>query len=123
MAMIDVSEILLDPDFGNTVSLITRAASVNEYGEGVLAETAINVRVVVEQEGSEMMARLPEGARLSDYITVYYRGKLSAERAGGYADVVVWDGKRYQVKEVAENYLNFGAGFTKAICQIEDINA
>jgi hypothetical protein len=53
---------------------------------------------------------------------VYYRGTLTAERPGGYADIIVWQGKRFQVKEVAEDFLNYGAGFTKALCVLEAVS-
>jgi hypothetical protein len=66
---------------------------------------------------------VPEGARLSDLIDVYYKGQLTAESPGGYADIIVWQGKRYQVFEVVEDFMNYGAGFTKAVCKLEAVNA
>lgn len=122
MALIDVSDILRDPDFTNRIQLIRRSVTVNEHGENVMAEATSYITAVVQGDNTETLTKLPEGARLSDVITVYYRGLLTAERAGGYADVVVWSGKRYQVKEVTEDFLNFGAGFTKALCVLEAVN-
>ena len=119
MAQIDVSDLLLDPDFTDRVTLIRRAATVDENGETVFSSTQMRITAVVQAGDSETLERMPDGARLSDLITVYYRGVLTAERVGGYADVIVWGGKRFQVKEVAEDFANWGKGWTKASCMIE----
>lgn len=123
MALIDVSFLLTDPDFTNQVTLIRRSVDINTYGEGQLTETQSTITAVVQGDNAETLELVPEGARLSDMITVWCRGQLTAEQPGGYADIIVWGGKRYQVKEVSEDFMNFGAGFTKAICMLEPVNA
>ena len=123
MALIDVSELLTDPDFTNTVTLIRRSSTVNTYGENTMIETPSTITAVVQGANTESLERVPEGARLSDLIDVYYKGQLTAESPGGYADVIVWQGKRYQVFEVVEDFMNYGAGFTKAVCKLEAVNA
>lgn len=123
MALIDVSFLLTDPDFTNQVTLIRRSIAINTYGEGQLTETQSTITAVVQGDNTEMLEFVPEGARLTDMITVWCRGQLTAEQPGGYADIIVWGGKRYQVKEVSEDFMNFGAGFTKAICMLEPVNA
>lgn len=123
MARIDVSDLLVDPDFIDRLILIKRASTINEYGEHVISETTCNIRASVQGMRTEDIERLPEGARLHDMITVYYRGELYPERLNGYADVVVWQGKRYQVVTVDENFINFGAGFTRALCKMESPRA
>lgn len=124
MALIDVSELLLDADFLDNVTLIRRSVVVDGNGEGVLTETPFpNTPMSVQGANTEALERMPEGARLSDLITVYYRGVLTAESPNGYADVIVWGGKRYQVKEVPEDFMNYGNGFTMANCMLEAVNA
>jgi len=123
MALIDVSELLTDPDFTNTVTLIRRSSTINTFGENTMIETPSTITVVVQGGNTESLERVPEGARLSDLIEVYYRGQLTVESPGGYADIIVWQGKRYQVFEVVEDFMNYGAGFTKSICKLEAVNA
>jgi galactose-6-phosphate isomerase len=124
MALIDVSELLTDPDFTNTVTLIRRSSTVDTYGENTMVETSSSITAVVQgAANTESLERVPEGARLSDLIDVYYKGQLTAESPGGYADIIVWQGKRYQVFEVVEDFTNYGAGFTKAVCKLEAVNA
>lgn len=120
MANIDVSDVLLDPDFVSSVTLIRRSANVDGHGENVLTETVLpNQLMSVQGAKGEVLERMPEGARLTDIITVFYRGELTTEADNGYGDVIVWNGKRYQVKEVPQNFMNFGAGFTVADCLLE----
>ena len=119
MALIDTSELMVDPDFTSTVTLIRRSSVVNSYGENVLTETPSTITAVVQGASPGTLERVPEGVRLSDLIDVYYKGELFAESPGGYADVIVWGGKRYQVYEITEDYMNHGAGFTKALCKME----
>ena len=123
MALIDVSELLTDPDFTNTVTLVRRSSTVDTYGENTMVETSSSITAVVKGANTESLERVPEGARLSDLIDVYYKGQLTAESPGGYADIIVWQGKRYQVFEVVEDFMNYGAGFTKAVCKLEAVNA
>lgn len=122
MALIDVSDLLRDPDFTNVVTLVRRSSSINTHGEQVLTETHSTIVASVQGINAEDIQRLPEGARLSDIITVYYRGDLQPESKGGYSDLIIWQGRRYSVKTVDENFMNFGAGFTRAICVMEEVN-
>lgn len=123
MARIDVSFLLTDPDFCDYVTLIRRASTINEYGEHVITETSSTIMAVVQSPNNEELERVAEGARWTDYIDVYYKGRLTAESPGGYADIIVWNGRRYQVFQVNEDFINWGLGFTKALCKIEEPNA
>lgn len=123
MALIDVGFLLVDPDFIDKVTLIKRSSIINVYGEMSLIETATEIFASVQNsKGGEKLDRFVDSARLSDDIEVFYKGVLQAESPGGYADIILWKGKRYQVKLVAEDYINFGEGFTKAICFLEDVS-
>lgn len=122
MALIDVSDLLRDPDFTNVVTLIRRTSTINGHGEHEMTESPCNIVASVQGINTEDLVRLPEGARLQDLITVYYRGELQAESKGGYADIIVWQGHRYQVVTVDESFMNFGAGFTRALCKMEEVN-
>lgn len=116
MANIDVSELLSDPDFTDEVTLIKRSATTNAKGRNELTETASLITAVVQGPDSETLAKYPDLANWSDKISVWYAGELSAQSPGGYSDVILWSGKRYEVKHVDENYLNYGSGWTMAVC-------
>lgn len=124
MGTLDVTALLTDPDFVSPCTLIHRAMTVNTSGETVLAETSAPIVAVVQtQIPAQMLERVPTDVRLSDVIVVTYKGRLSAETPGGYSDVIVWNGRRYQVREIPENFMNYGAGFTSALCTAEAVSA
>lgn len=122
MAKIDVSFLLTDPDFTDKVTLIKRASTINQWGEQVITDTSSTITAVVQGPSTEILARFPNMAQLSDAISVWYKGQLTAQSAGGYGDVIVWAGKRYQVKEVSEDFANWGEGWTMALCELEPVS-
>lgn len=123
MALIDVSGLLLDPDFTDIVHLITRARSVNVFGENVLTETDEGDKIMVVQPAKpSMLERLPDGAKLKDAISVWYRGLLNIEAVNGYSDIIVWKGDRYAVVDT-DDFKHYGPGYTKALCIREQPNA
>lgn len=119
MALVEVSDIIVDPDFSDGFTLINRASSINQYGEMELTETSQSVTGVIQNINNEMLKRFPQAAEFSDGISVWYRGVLQAQAPGGYCDVVVWNGYRYLVKIVTEQFMNFGSGWTSALCSKE----
>lgn len=121
MALIDVTELLTDPDFTDHITILSRTSSVNTHGENQLTETSRAAVAVVEAGSGETLKRLPAGAVLTDYITVYTREHLVADSPGGYADVILWDGKRYLV-QVVTSWTNWGPGWTQADCLIEKVS-
>ena len=123
MALVDVSQLIVDPDFCNSFTLIKRSEVINVYGEMVLTETPSTVLGVIQDISPEMLKRAGDDAQLWDGITVWYRGKLEAQSPNGYCDVVVWNGYRYLVKLVNEQFMNFASGWTEALCAKEVAHA
>ena len=123
MALQDVSRYMIDPDFMDAVTIIRRTAqSVDQYGRSSYTETSIQAYMSVQGTREERLNRESDSAWLTNAIDVYYAGVLFAESQGGYADVVIWRNKRYQVEAVVDNYSNYGAGWTHAMCRLEDVN-
>lgn len=122
MANIDVSFLLTDPDFTDQVTLIKRASTINQWGEQVITDTSSTITAVVQGPSTEVLQRFPNFAQVSDAISVWAKQEFTAQATGGYGDVIVWRGKRYQVKEVAEDFANWGEGFTMALCELEAVS-
>lgn len=117
MALIDVSDIVADPDFQDAVTLIRRVSSVNAYGENEITESSSSVSMVIQPASPDDLQRLPDSVRRRDAVTVWYRGELSVDANGVYPDVIVWVGKRYQVRDT-EPFGNWGVGYVKAVCTL-----
>lgn len=119
MALLDVSAILLDPDFLDEAILIKRKYEVNIFGETVLREFPHPIYASIQQADYKVLDRMPEGARFQDMIVVLYAGELAVQREGGFGDVILWQGLRYQVHDVEADFTNYGRGYCEALCLIE----
>ena len=122
MALIDVSFLLIDPDFTDIITRIRRTQIINNYGEMILTEIPEEIIASVQSGNGTVntLERFKEGAIVEDHIDVYYQGELFTENGPGtYCDIILWRGSRYQVKTIEETFLNYGVGFTKAFCVLE----
>lgn len=118
MALIDVSELMTDPDFTNTISLTRRTQTISDYGETVLTGITGDATVVVQAGNGETLKRNPEYSVMTDWITIYAKIDFRADGNGYYADKITWGGRTFQVKTVTD-FMNWGDGYTRADCLIE----
>lgn len=114
MALIDVSALLADPDFTDTIIVTRYTQAVNSYGVATYTSATINVRAAVYPSGGNILDLLPEAERGLNSITVVTTYAL-IERSATQADEVTWGGKQWRVAKV-NDYRHFGSGFSEAIC-------
>lgn len=120
MALIDVTDILVDPDFVNEIQIIRRVASVNNLGENQVNESEPIITVGSVQPASQKdIIRLPEAMRLKDLRSFWVRGEIKA--GGVYPDILVFANKRFQVFAV-EPWDNYGSGWNRGLCVAEEIS-
>ncbi len=119
MALIDVSELLLDPDFVDEITIFRRVQSLNEYGEGVYTETKIKT-VAVIQWGGVQYNKFERGTHFDRDITIYCKTQLYSMNDEGYCDEIEFQGRRYMVQRVTETAGNCGAGFCTAEATLVD---
>ena len=119
MALIDVSDLIVDPDFSDSFVQIKRAVDIDDKGRMDLTETSFDRTGVIQDIDGATLKRFPEAADFESGIRVWCREQLEAESPSGYCDVVVWGGQRYLVKIVDQNFMNFGPGWTSALCSKE----
>lgn len=122
MARIDVSALLLDPDFLDDAVLITRTQIINDKGVASFQQTSKNIVCCVQSIPFSALEKNKEYALVTDGIIVYYHGKLHTESVDGYSDLIEWNGGRYAVVQVKADFMTYGAGWTKAVCTAETIN-
>lgn len=121
--MIDVSELMGDPDFldPGPITVLRRTAVVNNFGENVLSEAVTPIQAIVQTGAGDMLESLPDAAKLSEAIRVWTAFTLEAQPAGGYSDVVTWRGQRWIVM-ARKDWSNWGLGHTQALCILEPVN-
>lgn len=115
MPMQDVSDVLDDPDFNQTIQVTRTVKSVDDRGEVTQTSTTKDVIAVVAPITANELNRLPDAERLSGGCTVYCRYPLFTGKGDYTSDVVNANGSQYVVISV-DDWEAFGAGFVSAKC-------
>lgn len=115
MALLDVSEVISDPLFTTTLTLVRTEEFVNDLGEATWRDAETRDVSAVVTADTKTIERLPDALRRAGTILVRFLVKDFEDfRARGY-DAVVWRGRRFVVKDAAD-YSHFGAGFVRIVC-------
>jgi len=122
MALLDVSDILTDPDFMDTGLVCERRAqTVGTDGIAVDTVTQTSFGGVVTSKDGDKLERNADGERVKGTITIHTRFPLDDGSAMNAADTVVWRGRRYTVSLVSD-YSHFGRGFISAECDLKPLS-
>ena len=118
--MIDVSEIVVDPDFVQPFTYIRRAITwVN--GRKSITETEYQAEGTIIPEDSKTMDNRPQGVLISGSIRVWTHANLyvtSEESSSDYlSDLVLYKGQRYVVNN-DRNLTEYG--YNRYVCTRED---
>lgn len=97
--MIDVAELMDDPDFASEFQIKRHVGAFAEEGEFSTAETLLDrVGVVQPAKADDVVRYLPEGERQGNHIAIWCaEDVLMANGSDRESDVVVWDGEYYRV--------------------------
>lgn len=120
MANIDVSDVILDPEFSSPIQIISRIPVQNSLGENKLTETVRKTYGCVQPADGKTIERLPEGLRVADIQSFWVKGRnvIVASSPGKYSSVLVFQGMRYQVQHLFP-WGHFGQGFQEGVCIAE----
>jgi hypothetical protein len=121
MSLIDVTELLSDPDFVGPIIHIGRQTSVDNLGQNVLTQCSTPTVGSVQPISGKELNRLPESLRVADMMTFYMKGTIVASAPGKYSDILVSNAKRYQVLTV-NDWSAWGAGWCQGACVAEVIS-
>jgi hypothetical protein len=114
---------MADPDFADQYGIIVRSSVVSAKGRNELSEQLpVTVVGVVQNADRETLDKYPDLAMLSNVIAVWHRGRLNVESVDGYSDIIIWRGDRYEATVIDEDWMNYGAGWTKALCTLQKVN-
>lgn len=111
---LDVTEIIGDPDFAESFTVLRRSESVNQYGQSVVTSQNLNAVGVVCQAGPNDLERLDDNQRMGRHISVVTMFRLRGPASGYQPDVILWNGNNFVVQQI-DDYANFGQGFIEAI--------
>lgn len=116
--MLNVSDIVSDPDFTQPVTRVVRTETVNNYGESVIASSQSTIQAVVTSPSVQELLRFDDATAYKDAIKVTTASRLNADSVGLQADLILYHGETYIVA-VSNDYSDFG--YTRAICFLIDL--
>lgn len=120
MPLLDVSDVLLDPDFLDQLTVQRNLQSVNSFGVAVntpLTAQPIPFWGVVTSDRGKRLDRGMDSERISQSIWVITKFRLSdGSGTGQTADIVTWNARQYVVTHI-DDYSRYGQGFIQAICE------
>lgn len=114
---IDVSELMTDPDFAQTITLRRPkgTAFANEGVATVSYEPDRKMSAVVQPARPSDAQLLPEGVNLSDVVSIWSRTDLRISgNDGAISDVLVVRGRSYRVIQREDRIKN---GYTRVLAQ------
>lgn len=116
MAWIDVSDLLADPDFVDSLQIERRTTTVNNYGETTLAVASTITTVgSVQPASAKQVLKLPEALRTADVRAFYIRTEIVQDASSSYPDVIIYGTNRYQIQSAAP-WGNYGSGWYEGLC-------
>jgi galactose-6-phosphate isomerase len=123
MPLLDVTDVLDDPDFNDFFS-VRRPALVATSG-GTAAETDQTftqcVGVVTPASAADMQL-LPEGSFQQGVISIITKFRLQSGKGVDFGpDIVYWHGASYTVMHVGD-WSGFGVGFVEAVARLRELN-
>lgn len=122
MANLDVSDVLLDPDFVSRGITCHRTSIIDgDNGRPQTTNTDHTFSGVVTTNDGNKMDRTSDGTLIKGAINIHTRFALSSGNAEYQADEITWKGRRYIVSQVLDS-LHYGRGFVKAICELKPLS-
>lgn len=110
--MIDMTELIHDPDFCTTFTVVRKLPGAWVQGEQTVQETTFPVEGIVLPSTSKDIEMLPEGDRRSGLKTFFADVELKVTDTETTADICVYKGCRYKLIHAFDYEAN---GFYKAI--------
>ncbi|MGO4171559.1 hypothetical protein [Bosea sp. TAF32] len=121
MPLLDVSDVLSDPDFADGATITRTVVTVDpETGRTIETPTTTPISVVVTSDKGRNLQRNPEAALSEGSIIVHTTFTLTEGGNGVDADIIDWNGRKWTVVTV-DDYSRYGAGFTCAMCRLLDL--
>lgn len=113
MPLLDVSEVLDDPDFATCFDVRRTVTTVGQNGRVSTSEETTAEAGVITMDSGLQLNRLSDGRMVAGGIIIHSRFLLSAGFGDQEPDIVVWQGREYTVTVVGD-YSQYGVGFITA---------
>lgn len=118
--MLDMSSIVLDPAFAQSIKVYRKTGDWAPNGEFVTTENEIIMTGVISIANAKQIEFMPEGDRIGGEIAIHttqilYNSRSADEtetpqKEAGLSDEIEWHGDRYKIYQVNE-YSDYGYYF------------
>jgi galactose-6-phosphate isomerase len=123
MPFLDVTDVILDPDFADDISVVRRTETVNGFGEPVITTQQFDGLSGVVTPMNNKLRRGEDESNMEERVSVVTTFLLRGpSRTGGVdtqPDIVIWNGGSYVVSSL-NDYARFGSGHCQAECTAID---
>jgi galactose-6-phosphate isomerase len=114
MPTIDMSEVLLSPEFMDTVTIYRRTQQVSDFGEMTTVNKPFyNVGVVVTTTPPNALLRGEDEQNEPNTFTIISTFRLQGPTTNTQPDLVLYLGNQFIIDSV-EEYTRYGSGFVEA---------
>ncbi|EMF7563568.1 head-tail adaptor [Serratia marcescens] len=122
MPLLDVTEVLLDPDFVDT-TLVCHRQIQHRDDDNFTTNTQQDIPFsgVVTVDRSLEARRMAAGQNINGAILIVTQFRLTQGQPGLDADVVTYRDREYRVTFV-DPYTAYGAGFVQAHCELMEFD-
>ena len=120
MPLLDVTDVLSDPDFADTITVTRQVETVDGHGRGQIGpQTFSNVTAVVTAGQGDVLKYFPEMVNVRGAVLIHTTFRLISASETTQADLVTWEGRTYQITEL-NDWSTFGAGFIMAVGTLKE---
>jgi hypothetical protein len=125
MPLLDVSSLLLDPDFAQPLTIERRTEVVGSNGRATITSQIVlpapyGVILPVDTAiGGNALERGPDEQHRGAALEVITRFRLQGPSPSFQPDVIVYEGNRYVIT-IVNTLTKYGAGFIRAECSSMD---
>lgn len=106
--MVDMSDVVLSPEFTQNITVIRSKDGEWIEGDFVASEETLTIRAVVSASDAKEVTMIPEGDRFSEIKVIHTHEKIYTTRnadddfGAGINDIVIWNNSRYKVAAVED---------------------
>lgn len=115
MPLLDVTEVIVDPDFMDTMTYTRNTQVPIGNGRYENQQVTLPAAGVITMDRGSIINRIEAGSYVDGSILIHTLTRLRVKGAEFDSDSVTWNGTTYTVKSIGD-YSRYGAGFIWAVC-------
>jgi galactose-6-phosphate isomerase len=113
MPQLDVTDILLDPEFAERFTVLRRTEIVTSFGKSVVTSQELSAIGVITAGPDDRLTREADYQAMTKSIVIVTKFPLRGPAPGFQADIILWHGDKFLIS-LLDDYSGYGPGFVQA---------